>query len=195
MHQNHTAEGPSASPIQGKTTITRRDYRALAYFNVFQRHPAEPYVLGAIAIGAASIIIAYILPQFHPWQFLFHLSWIFWALLLIIFLVIEGITHQYLETEGGRTVGRELGYSFDRTAVQILDGENVTTISWPGFFKAIELKRHFILFLTINHAVIVPKRALKAEDLPALRDLIRQCMGRDFILRCREEQAKFSKNT
>lgn len=111
--------------IEGRALITRGDYRALAYFNVFQRSPAEPYIVGGIAFVAAAVVAAWIMPWFHPWTPTFHLSWIFFALLAAVLLVIEGITRQYLKTEGGMTVGKEFTYQFSQKGVSVVAGEAV----------------------------------------------------------------------
>lgn len=169
--------------IEGRALITRGDYRALAYFNVFQRSPAEPYIVGGIAFAAIAVVAAWIMPWFHPWKPTFHLSWIFLVLLAAVFLVIEGITHQYLKTEGGMTVGKEFTYRFSQKGVSAATDEAVRQLPWEGFFKGIELKRHYLLFFTINQALIVPKRGFSEEQQRELSQLMKERLGKDYILR------------
>lgn len=171
--------------IEGSAAITKKDYRVLAYFNVFKRHPAEPYILGAMAILASSVIVGYFLPWFHPEEPLLRLSYIFWIILALVLMATEYMALQYLKKEGDQTLGKEFCYRFTENALEMKDAEEVVSIEWKGFFKGIELRHHFLLFFTINHALIVPKRAFSAEDCVAIRKQLQSKLGSNFILRCK----------
>ena len=63
--------------------------------------------------------------------------------------------------------------TFDSTKVIIQSQHSNSEINWSAFEKLGETKNHFFLFVTVNQAVLIPKRILNNnQEIDELRNLI-----------------------
>lgn len=165
--------------IQFKTTIRHRDYRAVAYFNLFQRHRLEPYIVMAIAALAIAILLGRILPWFHPNTLLFHISWVFLVFLLLVLGVTEFMVHQYIKSDRAAFNSQYTITVSGQGLHLATQGEN-SFYQWKRMFKGFEMKRHFLFFLNISQAVILPKRDMLEEQCLFVRQRAQEGMGNNF---------------
>ena len=178
--------------VQISTTIRHRDYRAVAYFNLFQRHRYEPYAVLAVASLAVVILIGKILPWFHPDVRQFHGSWVFLTFLLLVLAITEIMVHQYIKADRQAFLCRyEITVSVE--GLQVATSGGKAAYQWRRMFKGFELKRHFLFFLNISQAVILPKRDMDEEQCQFVCQAAQEGMGIHFQQRYRQIKGQKSK--
>ena len=116
-------------------------------------------------------------------------GWPAWLLPVLGFLfmaVLMPLTHMiniYSYRRRNRAVGSEQKYVLTPEAYSVSGSLFDTTLKWHAFIKARETRRFFLLYVSSRWAHFIPKAAItSANDMSAIRSLIRQKLGRNAHL-------------
>lgn len=172
---------PEKVTIQSK--MTKEDYRAVVLFGAFGKNRLiKPLMAVAVAIGILQVFMVLQSGQI-AYPLTFYSSLVMFGLMGLSYFVVSFDINRYVNTnrvavDAIRTV------TLDEQGVTVLQPDlNTNTIDFENFVQAFEIKGYFLLYLNNLQAVVLAKRDIRQEDIPVLRNIITQAMGRSFAVR------------
>lgn len=165
--------------IQTKTTA--EDFKALTFFNTFLKKRTLLVLLVFAALFSVAAIIGRLSGSVPVPGWYFYVCLGFLALAVFQYGVFEYSVRRFLASDK-LVVDNERYVVIDETGITAEGGKENCTVEyrWDMFFSAYETKKYFYLYVNTIQAVILPKREFKVEEIPVLRNLIREKLGRNY---------------
>ncbi|WP_027400359.1 YcxB family protein [Anaerovorax odorimutans] len=166
--------------------IKKEDYKALSNFTLFFRKRWTIFAYVFIFVLALVMMIGRASGKLDmpDWYFYFYVIMIFF--IILIFIIQELMIRRVLRTDKvSFHIKRQ--YIIDENKIQIKGGkENRNSeYKWDLFYKGYETKKYFLLYVNIQQAFILPKKAMTEEEIIMTEKILKENMGRNFNKRCK----------
>ena len=170
--------------ISARYELTVGEYRMACYYGLFLRHRRALRILFAVLFAALLYAVAAAagMGQANPLVFFIAGAYLVWALLL--FAGEEKNIRRYI-----RRPDSLLGCAFHlfveshRLRVEIPERKVRENHNLHNLSCCFELSALFLFYTTPQNVYLLPKRALKAEEVEALRGELASCLGDRFSSR------------
>ena len=169
-----------------ETTYTPEltDFRRASYYGLFLRHRRALQIL-FIVLGAA--VLYYIgaainLGTANPLVFFLAAAYLIWGLLL--FAGAEKDIRRYIRSPES-LIGCEFRVLIEahRIRIEIPEKKIRESFNLHSLHCCFELSSMFMLYTTPQNVYLLPKRALEAEEVTALREELGSSLGERFFSR------------
>jgi hypothetical protein len=159
--------------LEGHATLTERDYEeAWQALSRFRRSPSVWWSIQASGLVGVTALAASI----------FTGDLLFFALALVPILVVLLGPAYLTRLARGRWARRALEgngrepqtFRFDEEGVTFASGVERQGLSWAELRQHLELPSNFMIFESRKAFLVVPKRAFGADDVEALREMLRE---------------------
>lgn len=169
------------SAVQVEYEIGVPDFRKASYYGLFVRQRTALRIFFVVMIVSALYAVggALGLGKINPLVFFLAAAYLVWALLL--FAGTEKQIRAYLRRED-HLLGENMRMQLDGKGMRMeIPSRGIAfTRAWDRLACAFELSDLFLLYLSTQDVYILPKRALRPEEVEALRQTLRRRMGDRF---------------
>lgn len=143
--------------IRFTTTLSRDDYKSVAYYNIFGRNILTPILCAIIFLGGASIII---FQNFLKLHFAFGIVFMAYPVIMIGWqmLRVNGILKRKKPVTD---IEQEITVNDDGFFIK--NGVEDQEFDW-GFIYEVRENAHFLLAYTTAHRIIYLKKADMTQD-------------------------------
>lgn len=167
--------------IKVKTTLSKKDYRAIAYLNVFMKAKIRAILFIIISL----IVILELGLHFAGIRRVagFPLYFDYFVVLIMIFLPIEieYITKRMIQKDGA-TLDMEQEIVINDEGIICRDTNSYNKYEWPLMYRGYESNKYFLILVNIQEAVIIPKRDLDNNKVNELRIMIdKKILGKNKL--------------
>ncbi len=161
--------------ISFTSSIDKRDYRKIAYFNVFFKDLKMLYLIVMAGIASLCVLVLHFTGRILFPDFLIYVCTIFIVLIPLLFLVTEFMVYRFLKSDR-LSINNAHQYTIDEEKIVTEGGVEKARAEylWIYLYKAYEIKDYFLLYINQEQALILPKRNLTEEDSEMIRDLMRK---------------------
>jgi len=125
------------------------------------------------AVGACALmtlVMAVVNPTMRATALLIAVMSAFWVSILLLRGVLSAYQFKKLNPPGHREIMIGLNVDGFRTATFV----GRVNINWPAIKRVVETSAFFLFYVTGTAAYYVPKRVIPANQLPGVRELVRE---------------------
>ena len=171
-------------PITLKTTLTHYDYRSAAVFNVFMR---KWFTLIFVVVGlVSSVVLLYLhfTGTYEVSQSAFYASIVIPCMVLLMLLLSQMAKKQFISADR-IPLGEERTYVISESKLVVrAQSDKQREYYIKNFSNVYESKSFFLVFPSVERALIIPKRDMGKDESLALRRLFSSTLMKKFSRRC-----------
>ena len=167
--------------IYANYELTMSDFRKASYFGLFLRHRLPLRIMFIVLLISLlySIAAAAGFGSANPLVFFIAAGYLGWGLLL--FAQTELNILRYIRSPQS-LIDSHCSCTVDRSSFHLRISDHAVDVRQPlsQLTCAFELSHLFLFYISAQDVYLLPKRSLKAQEITALRQLLRRKLGVNF---------------
>lgn len=164
-----------------KLCTTAKDFKAMAFFNLFLRRRGFLIFLIVGAVCSIAAIIGRLSRAVMMANWYFAVCIAFLGLILLQYILFELSVKRFLSSDR-LVVDNERTVTISKEGIFEEGGRENSTGSygWDLFYIAYETKQYFFLYINTMQAIVLPKRYFSPQEITFLEMLVKEKMGQKF---------------